>query len=81
MEPLEGSDDVIKRLRLTNKEIGVAERAAQLIGEYRRNHRGSWSGPTADTLVKDEVKDIPRQIHILSLACLMERESRDDEDS
>ena len=78
MEQLEGSDDVIKRLGLTNEEIGVAERAAKLIGDYRRNHRGSWSGPTADTLVKDEVKDIPRQIHILSLACLMERESRNE---
>ena len=76
MEQLEGSGDVIKRLRLTNREVGVAERAAQLIGDYRRKHRGSWSGPTADTLVKDEVKDMPRQIHILSLACLMERESR-----
>ena len=79
MEQLEGSDDVIKRLGLTNEEIGVAERAAKLIGDYRRNHRGSWSGPTADTLVKDEVKDIPRQIHILSLACLMERESRNED--
>ncbi len=76
MEQLEGSDEVIKRLRLTSEEVGIAERAARLIGDYRRHHRGPWSGPTADTLVKDEVKDMSRQIRILSLACLMERESR-----
>ena len=76
MEQLEGSGDVIKRHRLTKREVGIAERAARLIGDYRRQHRGSWTGPTADTLVKDEVKDMSRQICILSLACLMERESR-----
>ena len=73
---LEGSDDLIKRLGLTDREVGIADRAAQLIGDYRRQHRGSWSGPTADTLVKDEVKDMSRQIRILALAVLMERETR-----
>ncbi len=76
MEILESSHDVIKRLGLTNKEVGIAGRAARLIGDYRRKNRGSWSGPTADTLVKDEVEDMSRQIHILSVACVMERESR-----
>ena len=76
MERLEESDDVIKRLGLTNNEVSVAERAAALIRAYRSKHRGTWSGPTADTLVRDEVEDVSRQIHILSLACLMERESR-----
>lgn len=76
MERLEESEDVIKRLGLSNNEISVAERAAALIRAYRSKHRGTWSGPTADTLVRDEVEDVSRQIHILSLACLMERETR-----
>ena len=76
MERLEESHDVIKRLGLTNNDVAVAERAAALIRAYRSKHRGTWSGPTADTLVREEVEDVSRQIHILSLACLMERESR-----
>ena len=76
VETLESSYDVIERLRLTRSEVGVAKKAAQLIREYRGRRKGTWSGPTADTLVRAEVGEISRQIGILSLACLMERESR-----
>jgi hypothetical protein len=79
VETLESSTDVIERLGLTRNEVGVARKAAKLIRDYRGRRKGTWSGPTADTLVRSEVGDISRQIGILSLACLMERESREED--
>ncbi len=70
------SQDLIKRYGLTDSEVRVAKRAAQLIRRYRLESRGTWSGPTADQLVRQEVRDATRQISVLTLACSVEKETR-----
>ena len=70
------SRDLISRLGLTQSEVSVAQRAAELIRKYRLESSGAWSGPTADQLVRQEVGDPLRQISVLSLACVVEKETR-----
>lgn len=70
------SKDMIGRLGLTPAEVSVARRAAKLIRKYRLENHGLWSGPTADQLVRQEIGDPSRQISVLSLACLVEKETR-----
>ena len=76
---METSDHLIRRRKLTAAEVNLAERAAQLIKEYRffaKIKGGIYAGITADQLVSSKVKDSSRQIVILDLACLLESEAR-----
>lgn len=75
------SQDLINRMEMTRSEISIAQRAAKLIRKYRLENGGAWSGPTADELVREEVGDPLRQISVLSLACLVEKETRGPESS
>ena len=70
------STDLISRLRLSRSEVSVARAASKLIRRYRLKTSGAWSGPTADQLVRREIGDPLRQISVLSLACVMEKETR-----
>ncbi len=79
---METSDHLIRRRKLTAAEVDLAERAAQLIKEYRLASKmkgGIYPGITADQLVSSKVKDSSRQIVILDLACLLESEARRSE--
>lgn len=70
------SEQLIKVMQMTDLEISVAHRAAELIRRYRLKGRGVWSGPTADEFVRGEVLDPRRQIPVLRLACEVEKEER-----